>query len=140
MLTFALLAANPFGGLAVAIPYATFALHRPAGLAWLVGQPLAYLQVLVIDLGWTQLRRLRRWVAFLERRRSPRLERLVASRGAFWLTALVSPFAGPWLCMALFRYANVPHRKVAAPLLLGIAWTSSLIALACAYAPHLLRR
>ena len=77
---------------------------------------------------------------FLERRRSARLERLCASRGAFWLTTALSPLIGPWLVMAFMRYAQVPLRRVALPLFLGLAWNGTAIALACAVAPRLLVR
>jgi hypothetical protein len=136
-LSFAVLAINPIGGLAIAIPFAVFGLHHPAWLAWVVGLPLAYVQVLAVDLLWTQLVKLRGLSGFLERRRSPKVERLVASRGSFWLTMLLSPFIGPWLVMAFMRFAQVPHRKVALPLFLGLAWNSGAVAAACAWLPQL---
>src|ERR1700691_4526013 len=109
-LAFALLAANPFGGLLVAIPFAMLKLHYPAWVATAMGAPLAYLQVVVVDASWSWLARIPGWQRFLERRRSPRVARLVASRGAFWITFVVTPLLGPWLVMAFMRYAQVDQR------------------------------
>ncbi|MFI5296720.1 MAG: hypothetical protein ACHREM_01370 [Polyangiales bacterium] len=128
---------NPIGGLVVAIPFAVFTLHYPAWVAWASGVPLAYVQVIAIDVFWTQLIRMRWWCAFLERRRSPRVEKLVASKERFWTTVVVSPIIGPWLVMAFMRYAQIRHRAVALPLLLGLAWSSGALALACAFLPRL---
>jgi len=134
------LAVNPIGGLSIAIPFAVFELHRPAWLALVVGLPFGYVQVLVIDIFWTQLIRWPWWNAFLERRRSPRVEKLVASKGSFWLTVLLAPLIGPWLVMAFMRYAHVPQRKVAIPILLGLCWNAGAMALGCAVAPQLIHR
>lgn len=134
---FATLAVNPLGGLLVAIPFGVLHLGYPAWLAMLVGVPLAYVQVLAVDLGWSQLARLGAWHRFLERRRSPRVERLVAARGGFWLTLLFAPIVGPWLVMAFMRYAQVPHRRVALPIFLGLLWNAAAIALACVFLPRL---
>ena len=75
-----------------------------------------------------------------ERRRSPRVERLVAARGGFWLTLVLAPLIGPWLVMAFMRYAQVPQRRVALPILLGILGSASFVALACVFFPKLLGR
>jgi hypothetical protein len=134
---FALLAANPVGGLLVAIPFAVLKLHYPAWLAIGLGTPLAYLQVPVVDMSWSALVRIRGWRRFLDRRRSARVERLVASRGAFWITFAATPFLGPWLVMALMRYARVEQRRVALPILASLACIAVAVALACALAPTL---
>jgi xanthosine utilization system XapX-like protein len=139
-LAFVAMAINPIGGLLIAIPFAVLKLDYPPWLALLAGVPLAYVQVLVIDLGWTTLARWPRWSSWLERRRSPRVNRLVESRGSFWLTLLLSPLIGPWLVMAFMRYARVPQRRVALPILLGLSWTGTLITLATVWAPRLLPR
>ncbi len=131
VLAFVALAINPIGGLAVAIPFAVFKLHQPAWLAWLVGLPFAYVQVLVVDFFWERLIRWTWWRGFIERRRSPRVERLVHAKGSFWLTAVFSPFIGPWLVMAFMRYAQVPQRRVALPLLIGLMWTGGIVAIGC---------
>jgi hypothetical protein len=135
-LAFVVLAVNPIGGLLVAIPFAIFELHRPAWLATLAGLPLAYVQVVVVDVFWTQLSRIGWWRRFLEGRRSQRVERLVATRG-FWMTTLLTPLIGPWAVMAFMRYAQVPRRKVALPILLGIAWSASALAALCVAVPKL---
>ncbi len=137
---FVTLAINPIGGLLVAIPFAVLKLGYPAWIAVVAGTPLAYVQVLVVDLGWTWLARIPGWHRFLERRRSPRVERLVAAQGGFWLTVLLAPLIGPWVVMAFMRYAHVPQRRVALPILLGISVGATAIGLACAFAPDLLPR
>jgi hypothetical protein len=139
-LAFVTLAINPIGGLLVAIPFAVFKLGYPAWLAVLAGTPLAYVQVLAVDLGWTQLTRIRGFYRFLDRRRSPRVERLTASRGNFWLTLIAAPLIGPWLVMAFMRYAQVPQRRVALPILLGILVSATGVGLACAFVPRLFAR
>ena len=131
-LTFALLAANPVGGLLVAVPYAMLRLHYPIWLTVVAGTPLAYLQVLAVDASWTLLARIPAWQRFLERRRSPRIERLVASGGGFWITFCATPFVGPWLVMSFMRWARVPQRRVALPILMALFATAVAVAVASA--------
>jgi hypothetical protein len=131
-LTFALLAANPVGGLLVAVPYGMLRLHYPIWLTVVAGTPLAYLQVLAIDASWTLLARIPTWQRFLERRRSPRIERLVASGGGFWITFCATPFVGPWLVMSFMRWARVPQRRVALPILMALFATAVAVAIASA--------
>ena len=88
----------------------------------------------------TVLARIPAWHRFLDRRRSPRVERLVAARGGFWLTVLFTPLIGPWLVMAFMRYAQVPQRRVAAPILLGLLWCAAGIAALCVLVPRLFDR
>ncbi len=133
---FAALAANPLGGLLVAIPFAVLKLHYPTWLAIALGTPLAYLQVVVVDAAWSTLVRIPSWRRFLARRRSARVERLVASRGAFWLTFAATPLLGPWLVMALMRYAQVSQRRVALPILMALACLATALALACTLGPR----
>ncbi len=137
---FAALAVNPIGGLLVAIPFAIFKLGYPAWVSVAAGVPLAYVQVLAIDGAWSVLVRIEAWHRFLERRRSPRVERLLASPGRFWATLVLSPLIGPWLVMAFMRYAKVPHRRVALPLFLGLACSAIVIAALCTFAPRLFHR
>jgi hypothetical protein len=135
-LAFALLAANPFGGLLVAIPFAILKLHYPTWLAVVVGTPLAYLQVPVVDAAWSFLARFPAWCRLLERRRSPQVTRLLESRGAFWVTFLATPVLGPWLVMAFMRYAQVGQRRVALPILAALACTAAALAWVCVLAPR----
>jgi len=135
-LTFALLAANPFGGLLIAVPFSVLELHYPAWLAIALGAALAYLQVPAIDLAWTTLSRIPWFCRFLERRRSPRVERLLAARGAFWVTFLATPFLGPWVVMAFMRYAHVRQRRVALPILSALACTAGVVAALSELAPR----
>lgn len=131
-LTFALLAANPVGGLLVAVPYGMLRLHYPIWLTLVAGTPLAYLQVVAIDASWTLLARIPMWQRFLDRRRSPRIERLVASGGGFWITFCATPFVGPWLVMSFMRWARVPQRRVALPILMALLATATAVAFASA--------
>ncbi|HUB07484.1 MAG TPA: hypothetical protein VMB50_10810 [Myxococcales bacterium] len=136
-LAFATLAANPVGGLLIAIPFGMLKLHYPAWLAVTAGVPLAYLQVPAVDVLWSTLERAGWWRRFLERRRSARVERLLASRGGFWITFAAAPFLGPWLVMAFMRYAQVPQRKVALPIVLALAATAAVVAAICLVVPDL---
>ncbi len=135
---FVALAINPFGGLLFAIPYAQTVLHRSPWLAALVGWPLAYVQVVVVDLLFETLRRIPWWQRLVERKRTPRLERMVTSRYMFWMIVMFGAFLGPWLVMAVMRYAGVPHRRVAVPMALSLGWNAAAIALVSVYAPRLL--
>ncbi len=127
-LQFALLAANPFGGLLIAVPFGMLRLGFPPWLLVVAGAPLAYLQVAAVDLGWSLLTRLGWWRRLLERRRSERVERLMRSRGGFWVTFVSAPVLGPWLVMAFMRYAQVPQRRVALPILLSLFATAAVVA------------
>jgi hypothetical protein len=135
---FATLAANPIGGLLIAIPFAVLKLHYPGWMAVLIGVPLAYLQVVAVDLSWTLMSRGNRWRAFLERRKSPRVERLIASKGGFWITFFLAPVIGPWLVMAFMRYAGVPQRRVALPIALALTCTAAAVSVICLVAPALI--
>jgi hypothetical protein len=139
-LAFALLAVNPVGGLLVAIPFAELRLHYPTWLAIAVGTPLAYLQVAVVDTGWSVLARIPGWRRFLDRRRNRTVERLLASRGGFWITFAAAPLLGPWLVMAFMRYAQVGQRRVALPILASLACTAGAVSLVCALVPDAFAR
>ena len=135
---FVLLAVNPFGGLLFAIPYAQTVLHCSPWIAALIGWPLAYVQVAAVDLAWSSLTRWGWWERLIARRRTPRLERMAASTHMFWLVLLFGTILGPWLVMAVMRYAKVPQRRIAVPMALSIGWNAAAIACAAAYAPRLL--
>jgi hypothetical protein len=134
-LAFALLAANPVGGLTVAIPFALLKLDFAPVPTVAIGVPLAYIQVLVVDACWTWLERLGWWRRLIERSRGKWAERLVASRGAFWVTFLVTPIIGPWMVMALMRWAGVKQRRVAPAILSSLLVASSAIAALCVVVP-----
>ncbi len=134
------LAINPFGGLLFAIPYAKLVIGMSPWIAALVGVPLAYVQVIVVDLLFTTLQRVGWWNRLIERRRTPRVERLASSPHMFWILAAFGAFMGPWLVMAVMRYARVPQRRIAIPILISLSWNAAGIALASVYAPRLLPR
>ncbi len=135
---FVALAVNPFGGLLLAIPYAKAVLDLSPWWAALIGWPLAYVQVLFVDVLWDTLCRIPWWKGFVDRKRTPRLERMTSSAYMFWLVLAFGSFFGPWLVMAVMRYARVPQRRIAVPMALSIAWNAVGIALVSMYAPHLL--
>jgi hypothetical protein len=135
---FVVLSINPFGGLLISIPLAYFQLKYPAWLCVVAGVPLAYVQVVVIDGAWSVLDAQPWWRGFLERRRSKRIEKLVEGGAPFWPTLIIAPLIGPWLVMAFMRYAKIPQRHVALPILLGLGWGALLIMAVCIYAPGML--
>jgi len=137
---FAALAINPLGGLMIAIPVAMLKFHWSPWPVLAAGIPLAYVQVVAVDGLWFLLEKWPAFLRFLERRQSPRLSRLVKSRGAFWSTVVVAPLAGPWLVMALMRFAGVKQRTVGPPIFLGLVWNGSAIAAGCALLPQLFAR
>jgi hypothetical protein len=134
------LAVNPLGGLIAAIPFAILVLKWPAWVVVAAGVPLAYVQVVVVDVAWGSLARIQAWKDFLERRRSPRVERLVASGGRFWITFFATPLLGPWLVMAFMRYAHVRHGRVALPIALGLLCTAVVLATLSMAVPELFAR
>jgi hypothetical protein len=138
LITFALLAANPVGGLTVAIPVALLKLDFSPVPTVAVGVPLAYLQVLVVDACWSWLEKLGWWRRLIERSRGRWAERLVSARGAFWVTFVSTPILGPWLVMALMRWAGVGQRRVAFAILSSLTVASSVIAALCVFVPSLL--
>jgi ABC-type Fe3+-siderophore transport system permease subunit len=126
---------NPIGGLTVAIPLAVLKLRYPPWLVVATGVPLTYLQVVAVDLGWSSLERWAWFRGLVLRRRSARIEALAASGGAFWPTAILAPLVGAWLVMAVMRYARVPQRRVAAPILLGVTVVASALTALCVLVP-----
>jgi hypothetical protein len=137
LIAFALLAANPIGGLTVAIPVALLKLDFPAVPTVVTGVPLGYLQVLVVDACWSWLEKLSWWRRLIERSRGKWAERLVASRGAFWVTFAATPILGGWMVMALMRWAGVSQRRVAPAILSSLTVASSVIAALCVFVPAL---
>ncbi len=140
MIAFALLAANPIGGLTVAIPFALLKLDLTPWVTVVVGVPLAYLQVLVVDAGWSTLEKLGWWRRLIERSRGKWANKLVASRGAFWVTFFATPILGPWLVMALMRWAGVSQRRVGPAIVSSLVVVSSIIATLCVFVPAVFAR
>ena len=134
-LSFALLAANPVGGLLVAIPFAVLKLDYAPWVTVAVGVPLAYIQVVVIDLGWNQLERLGWWRRILEKSRGKWADKLVASHNTFWVTFAATPVLGPWLVMALMRWVGVPQRQIAVALVSSMITAATVIATLSAFVP-----
>jgi hypothetical protein len=137
---FIAMAINPIGGLLVALPFAILELGYRPWVALVIGTPLAYVQVIAVDLSWSALARIPWWNRWLERRKSPRIQRLIDSRGGFWITMVTAPLLGPGLVMAFMRYAHIPHRRVAVPIFLGIASGAIVLTGICVFVPRLFAR
>jgi hypothetical protein len=137
LLAFALLAVNPVGGLLAAIPFAVLKADFTPWAVVLTGVPLCYLQVVFVDAGWSRLEKWGWWRRRVERSRGKWAERLVQSRGGFWITFLATPMMGPWMVMAAMRWAGVSQRVVAAPILLSLLASSTVIAGLCVFIPTL---
>ncbi|MEW5849824.1 MAG: hypothetical protein AB2A00_13600 [Myxococcota bacterium] len=135
-LAFVTLAVSPVGGLVVAVPLAVFQLGYPAWVLLLLGPLLSYVQVIVVDVAWSRLERWPWFQGVLRRRRNARIERLMASGGAFWATFTLAPVVGPWMVMAFMRYANVSQRRVALPILLSMLCVTTALVAACHLAPQ----
>lgn len=135
-LAFIVLSINPVGGMLISIPLALLKLHYPVWLAIVGGASLSYVQVLVVDLAWTLLCKWPTWLRLLERARSPRVEKVMASGGAFWPVFIAAPLIGPWVVMAFMRYASVPQRHVAAPILLSLAVVGCAVSAVCLFVPQ----
>lgn len=135
LVAFALLAANPIGGLLVAIPFAVLKLDYAPWFTVVAGVPLAYLQVLVIDLSWVRLEKLGWWQKMLGKIRGKWADRLVESRGAFWITFIATPVIGPWAVMALMRLIGVPQKKIALALVASMVTAATVIASLCVFVP-----
>jgi hypothetical protein len=129
------LGVSPIGGLLASIPWGMFEMHYPAWLVIASSPPMAYVQVIVIDALWSSFQRSSYFRRLIEGKRSPRVEKLLASRGSFWATLLATPLVGPWVVMAFMRYAQVPQRKVALPMLLSLLVVSAFFTAMCVYVP-----
>ena len=139
LIAFALLAVNPIGGLLAAIPFGVLKLDYPPWATVVAGVPLSYLQVVIVDFGWNRLEQLAWWRRLIERSRGKWATRLVESRGSFWITYLATPFLGPWMVMALMRWAGVGQRVVALPIFLSLITSSVIIAGLCVFVPALFK-
>ncbi len=135
LIAFALLAANPVGGLLVAIPFAVLKLDYAPWITIVTGVPLAYLQVFVIDVSWSWLEKRGWWQRLLAKSRGKWANRLVESRGAFWITFVATPIIGPWLVMALMRWVGVPQHRVALALVTSMVTAATVIAALCVFVP-----
>ena len=62
-------------------------------------------------------------------------DRLVQSRGAFWITFAATPVLGPWLVMALMRWVGVPQRRIALALVCSMVTLATVVATLCAFVP-----
>jgi hypothetical protein len=135
---FVIACVNPFGGMFVAMPLALFKLEWPAWFACVLGIPLGYVQVIVVDLLWERLQAWPWWMQVIEKRRSPKLNELLAREDAKLWLAIFGVWAGPWLVAAITRYSGHAVKRVALPLLFGISYVTVGTALVCLYAPNLL--
>ena len=118
-LVFTLQALNPIGGLTAAIPLGIYVLGlRPVPVALLAG-PLTFVTVLVLHVFWQALRSRPRAAAWLEARRSVRVERLLERRGATIAAALGGLTIGGTGSYVTLRFFGVSFDRFWAPLLAG---------------------
>jgi hypothetical protein len=129
---------NPIAGLLVSVPWAILKMHYPLWIVLLSAPPLAYVQVVVADLLGSQLQRLR-YVQKLLEKRSPRVDKLLKSGGAFLPVMLATPFVGGWVVMLVMRYAKVPQKRVVAPILLSLVLLTVVLSVLCIAVPNLFR-
>lgn len=128
---------NPVGGLLISVPWGIFEMRYSAWFIIVTAPLLGYVQVMAADLLWEQLRRLQYVRRLLEENRSPRVERLIASSGAFLPTFIATPILGGWVVMLVMRYAQVPQRRVALPILLSLGTVTAAVVVLCESVPHL---
>ena len=125
----------PVPGIVASIPLAILKLDYPPLIVPLVATPLAFIQVLLVDVAWTQLQRLKPVRNVLEKKRSPRLDRILQSGGSFWPVFLGTPFLGPGLVMIFMRYANISLKKVGVPIFLSIFAVALVLTALCVFIP-----
>lgn len=135
---FVLAALNPFGGLFIAVPVAIFKLGWPPWLAVALSVPLAFVQVLAVDLLWERLSRWPWWVRTVEKKRSKKLTDLLARNDAKLWLSLFGVWIGPTVVTAVARYAGHSVHRVALPLLFGLFYVAVGTAVVCRLAPQLL--
>lgn len=126
---------NPIAGLLASVPWAILKLHYPLWVVIVSGPPLAYVQVIVADLLYSALRRLSYVNRLLEKKRSPWVEKLLASNGSFLTVFIATPLVGPWLVILVMRYANIGQRQVAIPILLALTFVALSIGVLCTTLP-----
>jgi hypothetical protein len=135
---FVLACINPFGGMFVSMPIALYKLEWPPWFACALGIPLAYVQVVVVDVLWERLMAWPWWVRLIEKRKSEKLTDLLARDNAKIYLAIFGVWAGPWLVMAVARFAGHTRGRVALPLLFGITYVTIGVAAVYKLAPQLL--
>jgi len=135
LIAFVIAGLNPFGGMFVAIPIGMFKLGWPAWMAVALAIPLAYVQVLGVDLMWNRLLAWPAWMRVVERRRSKKLDALLARQDAGLWLALLSPWLGPWLVMAVARFSGKTLRNVGLPLFFGLVYVAIAAGAVCVVAP-----
>jgi hypothetical protein len=135
---FVLMALNPIGGAFIAVPIAIWKLNWPITAAVVVTAMLAFVQVLVVEFGWSWLQTRPRFMGFVERKRSPRLTAMLTSPWAPLWIALLGPWIGPMTVMAIARFSAIPFGRVGPPLFVGLLYVCALTAAAAHYAPQLL--
>jgi hypothetical protein len=136
---FVINAINPWGGMFVAMPIAIYKLDWPAWFACLLGIPLGFVQVIVVDRMWERSLRWPFWVRLLEKRRSERLTNWLARDDAKLWLALFGVWFGPWLVTAFARFSGHQVGRVALPLLFGITYVAIATAAVCKIAPEMLK-
>ena len=118
---------------------AIFKMQWPPWLAVVLSVPLAYAQVIVVDVLWERLIAWPWFREMIEKRRSEKLTNLLARDDAKVWLAIAGPWAGPWFVTAVARFAGHSVGRVALPLLFGLTYIAIGTAAVCKLAPELLK-
>jgi len=132
-----LTALSPVGGMVAALPLGILGFGFPWWGVALVGIAAGWAQALVVDLCWELLERWPWWRRMMARRRTGWIARGLSRPGTFWPIVVATPLVGPWVVMALMRFAGVPRSRVTPPLLLGLVFLAAVLVLTCHHAPRL---
>ena len=116
---YCLQAMNPLMGLVGAIPLGIVVLKlAPVGVGALAG-PVSFVQIVLLHGLWEWLRRRPRLAAWLDRRRSERVEALLDRRGVFLAAIVATTLIGALPCYITLRYLGFGF---------GRFWTAILLA------------
>lgn len=135
LLSFIGLSLSPVPGIIASIPLAVLKLDYPPWIVPLAAMPLSFVQVLVVNFLWDQLQRLPLVQNTIEKKRSARIDELIATGGSFWPVFVTTPLVGPSLVMMFMRYAHIPLRRVALPMAASLMTLAIVITALCVYVP-----
>ncbi|MDB4987923.1 MAG: hypothetical protein JWN04_3101 [Myxococcaceae bacterium] len=134
---FVLAGLNPFAGLFMAVPFAIFKMEWPPWLAVVTAVPLAFAQVIVVDVLWERLIAWPWFRGVIEKRRNEKMTNLLARDDAKLWLSILGVWAGPWLVTAFARFAGHSVGRVALPMLFGLTYIAVGTAAVCKLAPQL---
>jgi hypothetical protein len=133
--SFVVLSIAPIPGIIASIPLAVLKLAYPPWIVPLIAMPLSFVQVLVVNYLWDQLQTLTAVKNVIEKKRSARVDALIASGGSFWPVYIATPLLGPSLIMMFMRYARISLRHVWLPMALSLMTLAVVVTALCVYVP-----